>query len=158
MKRWTNGSPATSRPRANSGVVPQIPSGFAPAQFSPGFLDMSGPYYLKKDTASTIIGCRITAQHQNYIGVAHGGVLATMADVALSYQVYSSETPGLPVSTVSMTTNFLSGARLGEWIEASGTIDRIGQKLAYVHGSIWCSGRILMTMNAVYNIIRAGSG
>jgi acyl-coenzyme A thioesterase PaaI-like protein len=50
----------------------------------------------------------------------------------------------------------LSGARLGEWIVGRGTIDRMGKKLAYVHGSIWCDDRILMTMNAVYNIIRIG--
>jgi acyl-coenzyme A thioesterase 13 len=133
-----------------------IPQGFAPANFSPGFLDLSGPYFLKQGDGPAIIGCRVTDHHMNYVGVAHGGVLATMADVVLSYQVYASETPGLPVSTVSMTTNFLSGARLGEWIVGRGTIDRMGKKLAYVHGSIWCDDRILMTMNAVYNIIRIG--
>ncbi len=86
--------------------------------------------------------------------MAHGGVLATLADVALSYQVYASEEGGLPVSTVSMTTNFLSGARLGDWIEASGTIDRIGKNLAYTSGAIRCGERRLMTMSAVYNLIR----
>jgi acyl-coenzyme A thioesterase 13 len=135
-------------------LAQDIPEGFAPADFSPGFLDLSGPYFLKQGSGSTIIGCRITDQHMNYVGVAHGGVLATMADVVLSYQVYASEAQGLPVSTVSMTTHFLSGARLGDWVEASGTIDRIGKALAYTSGSIWCEGRTLMTMSAVYNIIR----
>jgi acyl-coenzyme A thioesterase 13 len=53
-----------------------------------------------------------------------------------------------------MTTNFLSGARLGEWVEASRAIDRIGAKLGYVHGSIWCGDRTIITMSGVYNIIR----
>jgi acyl-coenzyme A thioesterase 13 len=136
------------------GAVDAAPEGFAPANFSPGFLDLSGPYFLKQGVDAKIIACRITDQHMNYVGNAHGGVLATMADVALSYQVYASETPGLAVSTVSMNTNFLSSARLGDWIEASGTIDRIGKKLAYVSGSIQCGNRMLMTMSAVYNIIR----
>jgi acyl-coenzyme A thioesterase 13 len=55
---------------------------------------------------------------------------------------------------VTMSTNFLSAARLGEWVEAIGTIDRIGKTLAYAHGSIWCADRTLMTMSAVFNIIR----
>ena len=132
----------------------EIPEGFAPAIFSRGFLDHSGPYYLKDGQGAPIVGCRIMPQHMNYIGSAHGGVLATLADVALSLAVYVSETPNLPVSTVTMSTSFLSAARLGEWIEAVGTIDRIGNTLAYTHGSIWCADRTLMTMSAVFNIIR----
>ena len=131
----------------------EIPAGFVPSGFSPGFLDHSGPYYLKNGQGPTIVGCRILGRHMNYVGSAHGGVLATLADVTLSLAVYASEEPKRPVSTVSMTTNFLSAARLGEWIEASGTIDRIGKNLAYAHGSIWCEGRTLMTMSAVFNII-----
>ena len=133
---------------------PEIPDGFVPANFSRGFLDHSGPYYLKEGQGAPIVGCRILPQHMNYIGSAHGGVLATLADVALSLTVYVSETPNRPVSTVTMSTSFLSAARLGEWIEAVGTIDRIGATLAYTHGSISCAGRTLMTMSAVFNIIR----
>lgn len=133
---------------------PKVPEGFVPANFSPGFLDHSGPYYLKEGQGAPIVGIRIMSQHMNYIGSAHGGVLATLADVALSLAVYVSEEPRLPVSTVNMATNFLSAARLGEWIEAVGTIDRVGKTLAHAHGSIRCADRTLMTMSAVFKIIR----
>ena len=89
----------------------------------------------------------------NYVGVAHGGVLATLADIALSFQIYESADPKVPVSTVSMTTNFLSAAKWGEWVEASGTVDRIGRRLAYAHGSIRSGDRMLMTMSGVFSII-----
>lgn len=131
-----------------------IPEGFNTAKFTRGFLDHSGPYYLKEIGDGTVVGLRVQKAHVNYIKVAHGGVLATLADVALSLQVHQSETPNLPVSTVSMTTNFLSGAKLGEWIEATATIDRIGKKIAYVSGYISCDGRMIMTMSGVFNIFR----
>jgi acyl-coenzyme A thioesterase 13 len=131
-----------------------VPDGFVFADLSPGFLAVSGPYFMKRDGETTIIGCRMADHHMNYIGVAHGGVLATLADVALSYQLYNSQDPPLPVSTVGMTTNFLGGAKLGDWVEASATIDRIGKRIAYVHGSISAGERLLMTMSGVYNIIR----
>jgi uncharacterized protein (TIGR00369 family) len=133
-----------------------IPEGFEPAQFTKGFLDQSGPYYLKEMTGGTVVGLRVQKSHVNYIKVAHGGVLTTMADVALSLQVHQSETPNLPVSTISLTTNFLSGAKLDEWIEATASIDRIGRKIAYVSGSICCDDRVVMTMSGVFNIIRRG--
>lgn len=136
-----------------SGDLP-VPDGFVPSQFSPGFLDVSGPYFLKREAGSTIIGCRMSAQHMNYLGVAHGGVLATLADVALSFALYDSIAAKMPVSTVSMTTNFLGAAKLGEWVEAIATIDRIGKNLAYVHGSINNGERTLMTMSGVFSIIQ----
>jgi acyl-coenzyme A thioesterase PaaI-like protein len=67
-------------------VAPEIPEGFVPAQFATGFLDHSGLYFLKRTPDTKIIGCRVTEQHKNYVNMAHGGVLATLADVALSYQ------------------------------------------------------------------------
>lgn len=133
----------------------EVPEGFKPAQFTKGFLDESGPYYLRETGENTIVGTRISKSHVNYIKVAHGGVLTTMADVALSLQVHVSETPNLPISTVSLTTSFLSGAKLDEWIEATGKIDRIGKKLAYVSGSIWSGNRTIMTMSGVFNIFRS---
>ncbi len=132
----------------------KIEEGYVEANFSKGFLDQSGPYFLKQGSDSTVVGIRIQKSHVNYIKVAHGGVLTTLADVALSLQVHQSETPHLPVSTVSLTTNFLSGAKLDEWVEATGTIDRIGKKLAFVSGSIWSGDRTIMTMNGVFNIFR----
>lgn len=137
----------------SSGDLP-VPDGFVPSQFSPGFLDVSGPYFLKREARSTIIGCRMSAQHMNYLGVAHGGVLATLADVALSFALYDSIAAKMPVSTVSMTTNFLGAAKLDEWVEASATIDRIGKNLAYVHGSINNGERTLMTMSGVFSVIQ----
>ena len=132
-----------------------IPEGFTPADFTIGFLDKAGPYYLKKDKEGrTIVGVRITKEHINYVEVAHGGVMTTMADVILSLQVHISEKPNLPASTISLTTNFLSGAKIGEWVEGVGTIDRIGKKLAYTHGSIWSGDRTIMTMTGVFNIMR----
>lgn len=147
----------TEEPIAVAAGSNSIPPGFSPANFSPGFLDHGGPYYLKKGANGWTVGCLISPHHMNYQDRAHGGVLTTLADVALSWSVYSSETPPLVVSTVSLTTNFLGGVRLGDWVEANSQIDRIGKTLAYVHGSISVADRLVMTMNGVFNIVRSPS-
>lgn len=135
----------------------RIPDGFVPARFSPGFLEATGPFFLKPGVGSTIIGCRMSDQHMNFTGVAHGGFLATLADIALSLQLYDSTEAKMPVATVAMTTNFLGAAKWGEWVEAIGTIDRIGGRLAYAHGSIRSDDRLLMTMSGVFTILRPAS-
>ena len=130
-------------------------AGFEPANFTPGFLDHSGPYMLKKlAEGRTLVGLRLDEQHRNYREAAHGGVLATMADVALSYQAYASEDPPVPVVTSSMTVNYLSPAIIGHWIVANAAIDRIGGRQAHVSGKIYDGETILMTMSGVFTLMR----
>lgn len=131
------------------------PEGFEPARFSPGFLDHGGPYFLgaRKEGAQAV-GLKIMEHHINYRDMAHGGALATLADVAMSWQVYSSKEPPVPVSSSTMTTNFLAPARLGDWIVAETRIDRIGGRSAHVSGRIMRGEETLLTMSGVYTMHR----
>jgi len=131
-----------------------VPADFAPATFSSGFLDVSGPYYTRKDSDHIAVGILISENHINGIEVAHGGVLTTLADVALSYQLFVSEKPRLPIATINLNTNFLSGAKLGEWVVAHARIDRKGKRTAYCHGEIMAGDRMLMTMTGVFALLR----
>ncbi len=97
----------------------QIPDGFERAKFSSPFLDMAGPYYERQGEECIIVATRINKGHINHIRVAHGGVLGTLADVALSYQVHRAEQPALPVATMNLNTNYLAAAKL----------DRLGRSL-----------------------------
>ena len=130
------------------------PDGFVAARFWGNFLRDAGPYYLRKTNACTIVGLRVRQSHVNYVGVAHGGVLATLADVALSLQPHLLDPAGLPVTTVSLTTNFLAAARVGDWLEAECRIDRAGKRLAYTSGQIRCGDKMLVTMTGVFNLLR----
>ena len=133
---------------------PAPPPGFVAAGFSPGFLDRGGPYWLRASEAETIVGLRIDDGHLNYQDVAHGGVLTTLADVALSWCLYRSETPPLAVATATLTVNFLGAARLGQWLEAEARIDRIGRQLAYTSGTIRCGDQAIATMTGVFSVRR----
>lgn len=132
-----------------------VPSGFEPAGFTPGFLDHGGPYYLGQAADGVrVVGLRIMAHHINYQDAAHGGVISTFADVALSHAVYDAERPRLAPSTVTLTVNYLSGARLGDWLEARVRIDRLGGRTAYTSGGIWRGEEPLATMSGVFAIRR----
>ena len=133
---------------------PSPPSGFVPAGFSPGFLDRGGPYWLRRTEAGTLVGLRIDEGHLNYQDVAHGGVLTTLADVALSYCLHVSEQPAPALATATLTVNFLGAARLGDWLEADARIDRMGRQLAYTSGTIRCGDQAIATMTGVFSVRR----
>lgn len=127
------------------------PSGFEPAGFTPGFLDHGGPYYLGAPVGGVrVVGLRIVPHHINYQDAAHGGVISTFADVALSHAVYDAERLRLAPSTVTLTVNYLLGARLGDWLEARVRIDRLGGRTAYTSGGIWRGEEQIATMSGVF--------
>lgn len=136
--------------------LPDPPPGFAPAGFSPGFLDRGGPYWLKRGPEGDVVGLRIDSGHMNYQDMAHGGVITTLADVALSWRIHASATPPLPVATATLTVNFLGAARLGDWLEAEARIDRLGGRLAHTSGLIRCGETTIATMTGVFSVLRKG--
>jgi acyl-coenzyme A thioesterase 13 len=132
-----------------------VPTGFEPAGFTPGFLDHGGPYWLGPTVDDVrVVGLRICPHHINYQDAAHGGVISTFADVALSHAVYDAERPRLAPSTVTLTVNYLTGARLGEWLEARVRIDRLGGRTAYTSGGIWRGEEQVATMSGVFAVRR----
>lgn len=139
------------RPMSDS----DLPEGYNPAGFSPGFLDHGGPYYLKaREGAPKLVGLRICPHHINYRDAAHGGVISTLADVALSHAVYDAERPRLTPSTITLQVNYLHAVKLGDWIEARVRIDRLGGRTAYTSGEIFRGEQPVATMNGVFAIKR----
>jgi len=128
-----------------------IPEGFAPARFAPGFLDHGGPYWLGPVVEGVrVVALRIMPHHINYRDAAHGGVISTFADVALSHAVHDAERPRLAPATVTLTVNYLAGARLGDWLEARVRIDRLGGRTAYASGAIRRGAEQVATMSGVF--------
>lgn len=131
------------------------PEGFALARFSPGFLDHGGPYFLcAQSEGPKTMGLRIEPHHINYQNAAHGGVISTFADVALSHAVYDAERPRLTPSTITLGVHYLHGVRLGDWLEAHVRIDRLGGRTAYTSGDIRRDGESIATMTGVFAIKR----
>lgn len=131
--------------------APQIPEGFERADFTPGFLDHGGPYYLGAALDGVrVVGLLVCPHHINYQEAAHGGVISTFADVALSHAVYDAERPRLAPSTVTLNVNYLAGARLGDWLEARVRIDRLGGRTGYTSGGIWRGEEQVATMSGVF--------
>ena len=123
-------------------------------RFHSAFLGYLGPFYEAHRDGKLVVGLRLDEKHMNLREIAHGGILTTLADVGMSFQIASSEDPALGVATVTMSTDFLGAARLGDWLEATATIDRLGKSLAFTHGSITIGGEPVVTMTGVYKIYR----
>jgi acyl-coenzyme A thioesterase PaaI-like protein len=97
-----------------------VPKNFRPIaelRTSP-FLDRVGPLFFEWRGKKLVLGLRIDPSHANARGTAHGGLLLTLADVALGYQMALSQEPPIRATTISMSADFIGGAAVGDWLEA----------------------------------------
>jgi uncharacterized protein (TIGR00369 family) len=97
-----------------------------------------------------VLGILIEKKHTNMIGVVHGGLLVTMADSAMGYNLSRATTPPQKIVTVSLSSDFLSSATLGDWIEAHVTILKIGNRMSYADCQLKCNSKIIFRSSGVF--------
>ncbi len=137
-----------------------IPEGFKPLKRGGGFLSSLGPWYYGIDESKggergqLILAIRIEDRHTNIRHIAHGGFLVTMVDTALGVVVSSSREPAQPIVTVSLTTNFVTSASPGDWVEAHVDIDRMGGRLAYASCTLRTGERTIMKGSGVFALMK----
>ena len=124
------------------------PAGFEPHFSSGGFSNHNGPFYQKLDGENSYRGFYILDRHTNGIGIAHGGLLMTFIDGLLGMTVFR-KTRRAPL-TVRLTTDFISSAKLGEWVEGKGTVVGTTESEVYVSAEIYVGERTVMTAQGIF--------
>ncbi len=109
-----------------------VPAGFKPFPIAEGFAAHNGPLYIRRDAGGGVrLGFRVDRQHLNAGGVCHGGMLMTLADMALGISATVAAGGRKFLPTVTMATEFLRPAELGQWVEAIGEPLRITRNLGF---------------------------
>ncbi len=132
-----------------------IPEGFAPSLRSSNLLDLIGPIHEAGSGAEYRLGLRVDDRHCNNKGFCHGAVLAMLADVHLGRLCALSRDPRLNLVTTNLTLNYLAAARAGEWLEATGVVDRVGRSVAQSTGLIRADGRPVLRATGTFQVIAA---
>jgi len=130
-----------------------IPPGFVPISRTGPFLDLFGPVYTKDEGSSTIVAVRVGDKHLNTLGIAHGGMLVTLADSALGINLSRALDVPRPMVTVNLSTDFLQPARRGDWLEAHVQVQRVGVHLAFASCHLKVGDRLILRASGVFAII-----
>ncbi|RZK99731.1 MAG: PaaI family thioesterase [Rubrivivax sp.] len=129
-----------------------VPTGFSPLVRTSPVLDLLGPIYAKGQGADLVLGLRVDPKHCNARGTIHGGILATMADVALGYATAFSADPPIPLVTASLSLDFTGTAKIGDWIETTVDIQKKGARLAFANGYIQVGTERIVRASAVFAV------
>ncbi|MEC9434865.1 MAG: PaaI family thioesterase [Pseudomonadota bacterium] len=106
------------------------------------FLEIAGPAYSRREEDRSITtAMRAEERHLNGLGVVHGGALMSLADNAL-FNIATDALKGSDWSvTVTMNTEFLDAAQMGDLIVATGEVVRAGGSMIFVRGIVKAEGR-----------------
>lgn len=129
-----------------------VPEGFAPIFRSSPFLEAVGPLFSKGQGPQLVIGLRATEKHCNARGTVHGGLLATLCDVALGYAMAFSSEPPLSLTTTGLTITYFGAAKLGDWVESRVSIDRVGSRLAFASCNLSVSDKRIVHAVGIYAV------
>lgn len=135
-----------------------IPAGFAPLRINIGFLEMIGPLYGKWADERLLLGFRIEMRHCNPAQVAHGGMLATFADMLLPIAARlqgKAEMGFLP--TVNLVCDYLAPAPLGAWVEGRAEAVKMTKNLLFAQGVATADGQPVLRANGIFKIASAGN-
>ncbi|MDO4723971.1 MAG: PaaI family thioesterase [Comamonadaceae bacterium] len=132
---------------------PDCPEGFKPLFRTSPFLDATGPYFYKPLENGFIVGLRVTAKHLNTSGTAHGGLLATLSDVALGYVTAMSQQPPIRMTTANLGLDYVGVAREGDWLQAHVSVVKVGSRLAFANALIAANDVPVATARATFLVI-----
>jgi uncharacterized protein (TIGR00369 family) len=92
-------------------------------------------------------------QHEQHSGFAHGGLVATMADLAAGFAAVTLVPEGLGVVTVELKTSYLYPG-VGKKLRAVGWVLKAGRRLHFCEAEVWCDEQLIAKASATMAVTK----
>lgn len=131
-------------------VSEPIPEGFELLPRSSPFTDLIGPIYSQQRDQNMILAIRGADKHCNGRGFIHGGILCTLADIAMGYNCALASTSSKGLVTSNLTIDFANSIRPGDWIEVRVDVQKVGRTLAFANCYCWVGDKRVARASGVF--------
>ena len=131
---------------------PNPPPGFEPSVNRGPFTTHNGPFFHRiAADGSFFHGFRAVDRHCNGMGIVHGGLVTAFADGLMGTAVWrETDTAAL---TIRLNADFLSIARVGDWIEGTARVSRAARSVAFAEADIYVGRRAVMHATGVFRLM-----
>jgi acyl-coenzyme A thioesterase 13 len=128
-----------------------LPEGFMRMERLSPFNALVGPLYQRRDGEQLSIGVLIDEKHVNSRGICHGGLLATLADLALGYAM-AAKVGGVEAGfvTAHLSIDYAGAARPGDWVQSEVEIQKVGSRLAFANCYLVSGGKRIARASAIF--------
>ena len=136
---------------------PVPPEGYQPHFRQSPFTDPWEPLFSRVTQEQVSIGLWLRTPHCNSRGLVHGGLIAALADNAMGLScgevVRRSGRDITGLVTVSLTTDYIGSAKLGQWLATDTHFLRAGGSLAFADCFLKADGETIARANASFKIL-----
>ena len=133
------------------------PAGFEPHFRRSPLTEPWEPIFSRRLPDRVIIGLYAREPHTNSRGMVHGGLIAALADNAMGLSCVvvltaQERKPEGGLVTVSMATDFIGAAKLGQWVAFDTSYVRTGRTLCFAQAFITAAGEVIGRADARFKV------
>ena len=127
-----------------------VPEGFRALHLPRNpYIEANGPLYGRLDGKDFVLGFRCEKKHCNPMGMCHGGMLMTLADMLLLLGANIQAHIGRFLVTVHLTTDFIGAVPEGAWLEGRAQVLKITRSLLFTQGTMEVEGATVARVSAI---------
>jgi uncharacterized protein (TIGR00369 family) len=131
-------------------MIPPHPD-YRPMPFPDDFSDVVGPYFSRMSDERPLIGLGIRDFHVSPRGFCHGAVIAALADLQSLPAGYMAGIRDRLTATVSFSMDFMTSARLGDWLELRTDLLKVTRQFIFSQALIVSNhDKVVARSSAVY--------
>jgi len=127
------------------------PEGFRPIRIGGPFIGHNGPLFARWTGTCLQMGFRVEERHCNPLMSCHGGMLASFADMLMpAVAIYQGVGERRFLPTISLQIDYLSGAKLGAWVQGEGDVLRRTRNMLFAQGLVLADGEPALRVSGVF--------
>jgi len=116
------------------------------------FMHLIGADFTKIEEGRVEAELTLAQQHQQNLGFAHGGLVATMADLVAGFAAVTLVPEGTGVVTAELKTSYLHPG-VGEKLRAVGWVLKAGRRLFFCESEVWCDDKLIAKASATMAVV-----
>jgi uncharacterized protein (TIGR00369 family) len=127
----------------------EVPEGFVRYERTSPLTAPWEPIFCRMHERSLQLGLRVAEPHCNGRGIAHGGLIASLADNAMGFSLALALQASNAVTT-HLGVDYLRSVQRGQWLQFEPRVLRVGKKLGVVDALITADGEVVARANATF--------
>jgi acyl-coenzyme A thioesterase PaaI-like protein len=134
------------------------PDGFSPHFRKSPLTEPWEPLFSRREDRKVVIGLHVREAHCNSRGMLHGGLVAAIADNAMGLSCVDVLTaegrkPERGLVTVSLASDFMGAAKIGQWFEVDTAYVKTGRSLCFAQAFITADGEVIARADARFKVL-----
>ncbi|GAA4012231.1 hypothetical protein GCM10022408_26110 [Hymenobacter fastidiosus] len=116
------------------------------------FMHHIGAEFTRIESGRVEAELTLEQKHQQNLGFAHGGLVATMADLVAGFAAVTLVPEGTGVVTVELKTSYLHPG-IGQKLRAVGWVLKAGRRLFFCESEVWCDDKLIAKASATMAVV-----